>query len=506
MTAHGDRASEIERIFGERLSTLPAGRLSSAARAFAAAAAAEGLYVHRAADGVDVPIPAVLSPVVLSSALLLEMSRGARQIATALVGLTGRVLAGYGGPVRERIFGGFGSLERACLERGWQWAERLATARADYFLDADGRPRLLELNATIPAMQGYSDIVAGQAVRALAELSPRPPAAGVVDDLCTRAAGNTTALLRALLRLGGRDGEGQTSAVAILSRRGDSQIGELKRHERRWTAAGHHAVHVWADEVSLGASGEALCRGERFDILYRHVFARRVDPASDLAKILLDPGRHHLFNPVCSHLEAKGMLALLSEAAADEHQASVAGLDTATIDAVRRLVPWTRPLLPGAAVLPDGSHTDDLVAWVRAHRDVLVLKKSWDYGGHGVFLGRDLGPDGSSVERAGHLLGRADAHWDELVDHALVDADLWIVQGLVEARPRRLLLARADAEPEWRDLYVDVSAYASLGTGIDDYAGGAVRAAPGRIVNIQGGGGVAPLLTEDVAAPLADLL
>ena len=46
-------------------------------------------------------------------------------------------------------------------------------------------------------------------------------------------------------------------------------------------------------------------------------------------------------------------------------------------------------------------------------------------------------------------------------------------------------------------LHLDISTYASLIEGVP--AGGSVcRGAPGRVVNIVGGGGVAPLYPEDV--------
>ncbi|HEX9577246.1 MAG TPA: hypothetical protein VF993_05800, partial [Myxococcales bacterium] len=46
-------------------------------------------------------------------------------------------------------------------------------------------------------------------------------------------------------------------------------------------------------------------------------------------------------------------------------------------------------------------------------------------------------------------------------------------------------------------LHLDISTYASLIPGVPD-AGSVCRAAPGRVVNIVGGGGVAPLFADDV--------
>src|SRR5207302_8171008 len=52
-------------------------------------------------------------------------------------------------------------------------------------------------------------------------------------------------------------------------------------------------------------------------------------------------------------------------------------------------------------------------------------------------------------------------------------------------------------------LHLDISTYASLIEGVP--AGGSVcRGAPGRVVNIAGGGGVAPLYPEDVLREALD--
>jgi hypothetical protein len=76
------------------------------------------------------------------------------------------------------------------------------------------------------------------------------------------------------------------------------------------------------------------------------------------------------------------------------------------------------------------------------------------------------------------------------------------VQELVPAHPERML--RVDAGGvDARDLYVDLSAFTNLGEAPRP-SGGAVRASESRIVNILGGGGLSPLVREDVLARLLD--
>ena len=67
--------------------------------------------------------------------------------------------------------------------------------------------------------------------------------------------------------------------------------------------------------------------------------------------------------------------------------------------------------------------------------------------------------------------------------------------------PERHLLCAGEAQT-WAELYVDFSAYASVGLGEQPSWGGVCRGSPSHIVNIVGGGGVLPLLTQAVASSL----
>jgi len=54
-------------------------------------------------------------------------------------------------------------------------------------------------------------------------------------------------------------------------------------------------------------------------------------------------------------------------------------------EAIRRSVPWTRRIEPAKTTY--GGEEIDLLEFVRAKRDTLVLKPNDDYGGHGIFIG-----------------------------------------------------------------------------------------------------------------------
>lgn len=477
--------------------TMTPERRAALAEDYARRARADGAYVVLP-DGREVPIPPIVTPVAVDRAQLARVSADAHLITRALGRLTVDLMNDHArAPLKQRLFGAFTPLEAEALGAGWRKAEQLATVRVDFLVDAAGRARALEVNATIPAMQGYSDAIAAAFIGALGAARGLGPA--TVSALVADNGRNTDDLLASLLahheRLGGRTG---AQSIAIVARAGDAQYGELLHYVRRWSELGHR-VFIATPEVVRIEGGRAVVDGVIPDLIYRHIFARRLDPQGDFARMCLAPEQFHVFNPIASHLEVKAMLGLLSAAAADDATAARIGLPDDERAAVTRAVPWTRLLAPGPATAPGGEAIADFPAWVRDNATRLVLKRSWDYGGKGVFLGSELEAGAATQARAQALLGRAGAEpvgWAALCDFALADRDAWVVQELVDAPTERHLRVGPDGV-EARDLYVDLSAFTNVGAAPRP-AGGAVRASESRIVNILGGGGLAPLLRADV--------
>ena len=452
--------------------SLPAGALSEdllrgIAPAYAVELAASGLTVLK--DGAFHPIAPTVTPEVIDDAEQAELAVDAHHLLAATVKVAELTLRERS--LGERLYRDFSPIERAGLPA--PHLGQVATARVDYFRGPLG-VRALELNATIPAMQGYSDLIQHAFLRHLAR------AKGLDGEaLVARAGSNTLDLLASLVAhyhlAGGRAAE---PAILIVSRRADSQLGELHHYVRAFTAAGHRTRHVFVDELELDARGRVHVAGERWDFIYRHIFSRRLEPESAMARLMVDPGPNLVLNPYNDPLEVKGLLALLHRAARGEGDAAAAPLDDDERDAVLRRLPWTRLCVPGPTETPDGDRVADLVEWATAHPARLVLKKSWDYGGKGVHLGPDT-PD-----------------WAERLRAAAAGERLWILQELVAPSPRRHLLCEPDG-PIWRDLFVDLNAYANLGVSPRP-RGGVARASSFKVVNIAGGGGLAPLIPRSI--------
>jgi hypothetical protein len=426
-------------------------------RAAAERAWGGGMTVLRP-DGTVVPIPLVAEPEVLSRAALAAAAREAEAILSGAVKLARALLAGGDARDRAALVEPFAGLEAEAMARLFEAPVPVMVARVDYLVpEGGGAPRALELNATIPAMPGYADLAAFSWIAAAARergLAPRQERA-----LLARCGSHMERLRDALVALyRARGGTRERPSVAIVARPGDAQIGELRRLAEHFRQMGHEAANLLPGE----------CEPERWDVLYRHVWAHRVDPAAPFARALRDPARYVLANPVNGLLEAKALFARLSECAEDAALSARAGLDAREREAAARL-PWTRRLDPA------------LAPRVVAERERFVLKRSWDYGGKSVQLGAETTPEA----------------WARAVEAAAADVrgGGFVAQERVFT-PRRPATRVAPEGVTRGDLHRDLSTYCGLGPSRPD--GSVVRAAASPIVNILGGGGLAPVVPEDV--------
>jgi len=485
------------------LRQLPAGPLEALARDFASGLERDGLSVYDGAAERFQPIPAVLTAQPVAGDQLDRLGDPVQALLSSLVKTARWTLSApepsAAGSLARRLYAGFTPFEMACLRQNPQGLQRVATARVDFFVPEQGQPWVLEVNATIPAMQGYSDILSRNWLRSLAVARGRRPAeiARLAEGIPSNSAQLLDSLLahyRLDLEARGRSAS-QHPAILIVSRRGDAQLAELRHYEGAFAERGHRALHVWADEVEADASGRVRARGEEFDLVYRHIFARRVAPSSALGSLLLNPGYTVVLNPVLSPLEVKGLLAVLAETRHDDDRATRIGLDESERWATALLLPWTRLLAQESATLVDGTRTRDLAAWVSEHPDCAVLKRSWDYGGRSVLLGPERYSDGFRT-RARKLFGDECGDWRDLVARATRDPDCWVVQEYVPPPVRHHLVVERDASgrprASWRDLFVDLSLFTNLGVTTRP-TGGACRASASPIVNILSGGALVPL-------------
>ncbi len=425
----------------------------------AARRAWEGGMTVRKPDGTVVPIPLVAEPEVFPRAELEAAAREAELILSGSVKLARALLASGDARDRAALVEPFAGLEAEAMARLFDGAPQpVMVARVDFLIpEAGGPPRALELNATIPAMPAYADLAAHSWLREAAAARGRTPREA--GELVAACGSHMERLRQALVAAYQDRGGGRARpSIAIVSRPGDAQIGELRRLEAHFRDQGHEVANLLP----------TTCIPEDWDLLYRHVWAHRVPEDAPFARALRAPEKYPLYNPVNGLLEAKALFARLSECAEDAALASRAGLDEAERGAAAR-IPWSRRL--DAAV----------AARIKADKAGYVVKRSWDYGGKSVHLGAEL----------------PQAEWERVVDEAAADrkGGGFIAQERIFAVRKPATRIAGDEETSGT-LYRDISTYCGLGRVRP--GGSVVRAAASPIVNILGGGGLAPVIPEDV--------
>ncbi|MDH6140052.1 hypothetical protein P3T35_002060 [Kitasatospora sp. GP30] len=153
-----------------------------------------------------------------------------------------------------------------------------------------------------------------------------------------------------------------------------------------WRARGMdvHGCHVGELEVRDGA----VWLGElKVDIIHR-LFLIEDLLESEEAVALLDPvldaaaaGQVKIFTPMESEAFAsKGALAMLSD---EGNRHLLTEEERVSLD---RILPWTRMLRPGKVTLENGELVE-MLDYVLAHQEDLVLKPTLLHGGQGVLLG-----------------------------------------------------------------------------------------------------------------------
>lgn len=163
--------------------------------------------------------------------------------------------------------------------------------------------------------------------------------------------------------------------------------------------------------------------------------------------------------PSCKILHKKSSLAVLS----DERNAHLFDADEqAAIDAS---IPWTR-VVEERRTTHRGTEVD-LLPFIAAHREQLVLKPNDDYGGKGIVLGWEVD----------------DAAWEGAIRTAL--ASPYIVQQRI-ALPKEGYPSVIDGKVEVIDRMVDTAPYVAYGDHID---GCLSRLGTAALLNVTAGGG-----------------
>ncbi|AEV83080.1 hypothetical protein ACWT_2061 [Actinoplanes sp. SE50] len=250
-------------------------------------------------------------------------------------------------------------------------------ARPDV-ISSGGRTVVVEINGDSPAgLFGLHDIIA-RAQAAFQRPAPQAPA---------RPAVAMRGLLDSLERSFGR----LTGTVAICYWRHEQQAGpldwqyelfarELRRH-------GVDAVHCALEDLRMDDAGVAY-QGRPVQVIYRYFESPEPTEHDEFTLLkqlfaLAGAGLVGLFTGYRAEvLASKAALAVLSD------ETVVDRLDADLRDRLAAHVPWTRVLEPRRTTV-EGADVD-LLPWVAANRERLIVKPVRGHAGKGITVGREV--------------------------------------------------------------------------------------------------------------------
>ena len=212
--------------------------------------------------------------------------------------------------------------------------------------------------------------------------------------------------------------------------------------------------------------GRIVADGAPVDLIYKRVLiselVQRQGIDSPVIRAVRD-GAVCMVNPLrCKILHKKASLAVLS----DERNASLFSADER--EAIEAHIPWTRVVEERTTTAPDApKNTVDLLPFIAAHRDQLVLKPNDEYGGKGIVLGWEVDQQG----------------WEQAIRAALEEP--YIVQQRV-ALPTEPYPSYVDGRVHVVERMVDTAPYAAYGSYVD---GCLSRLSTAALLNVTAGGG-----------------
>ncbi|GAC1626645.1 MAG: hypothetical protein PVS2B2_20130 [Candidatus Acidiferrum sp.] len=339
-------------------------------------------------------------------------------------------------------------------------------SRLDAFLLPDSL-KFAEYNAESPAGAGYSESLA----EIFSELPMRRKFAKRMEiHSYTLSAKLLDALVATYLEWGGTSKRPQ---IAIVDWREVPTWTEFQILKARFEKMG--VPVVLADPKDLQFDGKKLtARGKKIDLVYRRVLINDIVARSTECEALVKAyaaGMVCVANTFrCKIPHVKTFFALLTE----ERNASL--FSARERELIARHIPWTR-VVADIKTQYRGSPIQ-LLAYIRAHRENLVLKPSDEYGGTGVTFGWETG----------------EWAWDEAIQNALKSSKAgasegcWIVQEKIPVRRENFPHIGSAGKVSFQEMLVDCAPYLFRGK----MAGFLIRLSATGLANVTSGGGQIP--------------
>jgi uncharacterized circularly permuted ATP-grasp superfamily protein len=282
------------------------------------------------------------------------------------------------------------------------------TARLDSFL-TENAYSFVELNGESPAGIAYADA-------AFEIFSELPVMKGFAETYHLRRFEGRPEMLRVLVDcyqefLGHRPD--RAPQIAIIDLKGMPTQKEFELFREYFEAEGYPSVIAAPEDLEF-SNGRLRAGDFAIDIVYKRLLVNEYLPIMKEHPALLDAYRARAVCMVNSFrskiIHKKALFAVLTDA----RYASLFSEDEKS--KISRHVPWTRKVRIGKS----DYHGEeiDLLEFIDARRDQLVLKPNDDYGGHGIYIGWNTDEIG----------------WDEAIHNALGNGDYLVQERVPTAR------------------------------------------------------------------------
>jgi len=254
--------------------------------------------------------------------------------------------------------------------------------------------------------------------------------------------------------------------IAIVDLAGVPTVKEFELFRDFFEQSGYPAVICTPQELEFN-NNRLTVSGRQIDIVYKRLLVNEYLPIMNDYPALLNAYRARAICMVNSFrsklIHKKALFAVLTD---PRHAGLFSGNE---LEAIRAHVPWTR-------VVRD-EHSDyygreiNLLDFIRADGERLVLKPNDDYGGHGITIGWNVDQRG----------------WDEAINNALATGD-YLVQERVPTARETFPALTDDGRIEFAEQLVDLDPL---------LFNGKVRSAFTRLsftelANVSSGGGMVP--------------
>jgi uncharacterized circularly permuted ATP-grasp superfamily protein len=340
-----------------------------------------------------------------------------------------------------------------------------ATASTASRLDAFLLPNSIqcaEYNAESPAGLGYAETLAG----VFKEFD-------VMRDFQAKFVTRTYSLMDSMLAalLASYKDWGGTSdrpQIAIVDWREVPTWSEFQILRDRFEAAGVPTLVCDPRDLSL-ENGALHAGAKKIDLVYRRVLINdilaRSQECAALVKTYETQAACVANTFQCKIPHKKAFFAVLT----DERNAQIFSSEEHAL--IHEHIPWTR-VVSASRTTYDGKSVD-LVDYIRANRERLVIKPNDEYGGAGVILGWESD----------------ESRWDGAIDRALKDPfGTWVVQERISVRREVFPFFNSEGRVTMKEMLVDLAPYLFRGK----LAGFLTRLSATSLANVTSGGGQVP--------------